>query len=246
MAIYQSIHTGLEIDNAVSSVSGLTTTVNQLNQDVITISGVTTGHTTQINQINIDLGSLNNTVTGHTEQIGDINQALITLNNTVTGHTEQISDINLDIVYLSGATSGNTSQINQLNIDLGSLNNTVTGHTSQLISLNNTLTGHTSNTTVHITGDERNTWNAKQNTNLYYTNITGSTWVADTTYAGYGYKCDLAASGVTASMYPIVTFGATESISGNYLPICESGTNIVTIYSKVNTSIVISLIKVLK
>jgi hypothetical protein len=83
-------------------------------------------------------------------------------------------------------------------------------------------------------------------TNLYFTNVTGSTWVADTTYAGYGYKCDLAASGVTASMYPIVTFGATESISGNYLPICESGTNIVTIYSKVNTSIVIPLIKVLK
>ena len=87
---------------------------------------------------------------------------------------------------------------------------------------------------------------AKQETNLYYSNVSASTWVADTTYTGYGFKCDLTASGVTSSMYPIVTLGAVEAISGNYHPICNSGTNIVTIYSKVNTTITIPLIKILK
>ena len=82
--------------------------------------------------------------------------------------------------------------------------------------------------------------------NLTFSNVSAATWVADTTYASYGYKCDLTTTGVTSSMIAEVIFAHAESISGNYSPICVTGANIVTIYSKVNTTITIPTILVSK
>ena len=78
---------------------------------------------------------------------------------------------------------------------------------------------------------------------LRFTNVTASTWVSDNTYQDYGYKCDITCQGVTSDMYIEVVFGVTEATSGDYAPVCLSGTDIVTIYSKVNDSITIPLIK---
>ena len=86
----------------------------------------------------------------------------------------------------------------------------------------------------------------KQNINLYFADVSASTWVSDTTYSGYGYKCVLSTGGVTSNMTAFVTFGHTESISGKYSPVCLTNTDSVTIYSKVNTSITIPRITVLK
>lgn len=205
-----------------------------------------TGNTQSINNINQALVNLNDTVTGHTEQINNINLDINYLSGVTSGHTVSINNLNLDVNYLSGITSGHTQSIVNINQDLLNLNNIVTGHTSQLTSLNNTLTGHTSNTTIHITSEERNTWNAKQDANLEFTNVTVSTWVADTTYSGYGYKCDLPASGVTSTMIAFVNLGHTQAISGNYSPVSNTGTDIVTIYSKVNTTITVPSIIVFK
>lgn len=80
---------------------------------------------------------------------------------------------------------------------------------------------------------------------LSFTNITASTWVADNTYADYGYKCDITCTGVTANDYAQVNFGVTEADSGDYATICLTSTNTVTIYGKVNTSITIPSIIVL-
>lgn len=78
--------------------------------------------------------------------------------------------------------------------------------------------------------------------NLSFTNVSASNWVADNTYADYGYKCELSCSGVTANMFAMVIFAPTEADSGNYATVCNTGTNTVTIYSKVNTTITIPTI----
>lgn len=78
------------------------------------------------------------------------------------------------------------------------------------------------------------------------TSILTGDWVADTTYPSYGYKVVITINGVTSSMLAEVTLGHTESISGNYSPICVTGANSVTIYSKVNTGITIPTILIQK
>ena len=78
---------------------------------------------------------------------------------------------------------------------------------------------------------------------LKFTNVSASTWVSDSTYQDYAYKCDITCQGVTADMYIEVVFGVAEATSGDYAPICQSSSNTITIYSKVNDSITIPLIK---
>ena len=73
-----------------------------------------------------------------------------------------------------------------------------------------------------------------------FNNVEANTWVADSTYSGYGYKCEISISGVLSTDYASVNFGHSEAISGNYSPVCLTSTDKVTIYSKVNTSITIS------
>jgi len=80
---------------------------------------------------------------------------------------------------------------------------------------------------------------------LTFTNITASTWISDSTYTDYGYKCVLTCNGVTSSDYAQVIFNPAEADSGNYAALCLTDTNTVTIYSKVNNSISIPTIMVM-
>lgn len=93
-----------------------------------------------------------------------------------------------------------------------------------------------------ITSENISDWNNKQNKNLYFNNLTASSWIEDTTYADYPYRCDLTCSGVTGSDYAEVTYNVAEAISGDYAPICETDIGIVKIWSKKNDSIVIPTI----
>lgn len=86
---------------------------------------------------------------------------------------------------------------------------------------------------------------SKQDLNLSFTNVSASSWIADSTYTDYGYKCELSCSGVTSSMYAMVNFAPTEADSGNYATVCQTGSNTVTIYSKVNDTITIPSIVVM-
>lgn len=86
-----------------------------------------------------------------------------------------------------------------------------------------------------------NNWTQK---NLKFENVVANMWEDDTTYPNYPYKCELACTGVTSDLVVEVVFGLNEAVSGNYAPICVSGTDTVTIYSKVNTTITIPTIKV--
>lgn len=79
-----------------------------------------------------------------------------------------------------------------------------------------------------------------------FTNLTASVWVADSTYADYGYRCDVACDGVTSEDYAEVVFGLAESTSGNYAPLCETKEGTVAIWSKVSDSIIIPTIIITK
>jgi hypothetical protein len=82
----------------------------------------------------------------------------------------------------------------------------------------------------------------KQDSSLKFTNCSASTWVADTTYADFGYRCDISCSGVTEDMYAEVVFDVAQATSGNYAPVCETESGIVKIWSSTNNSITIPVI----
>lgn len=88
--------------------------------------------------------------------------------------------------------------------------------------------------------------NGKQDASLKFTNITASAWVSDTTYAEFPYRCDIACSGVTADMYAEVAFALEQAVSGNYAPICETKADVVSVWSKENTSITVPVIVITK
>lgn len=83
---------------------------------------------------------------------------------------------------------------------------------------------------------------ALESKNMCFSNVSASSWVIDTTYEDYPYKCDISCSGVNSSHYAEVVFDTAEALSGNYAPVCSTGSSIVTIYSKVNDTITIPTI----
>lgn len=104
------------------------------------------------------------------------------------------------------------------------------------------------NSTINGVNDNINTLSNKinENANITQKNITVSNWASDTTYSDYGYRASISIEGVTSSMIAEVNFGLTEAISGNYAPICETYNGGIYIYSKVNTTITIPSIVVVK
>lgn len=82
--------------------------------------------------------------------------------------------------------------------------------------------------------------------NLVFNNVSADTWVEDTTYADYGYRCDLVCTGVTASDYPEVIFDIEQANSSNYAPVCESDIDIVKIWSKVDDPIIVPTIQIIR
>ena len=107
------------------------------------------------------------------------------------------------------------------------------------VEANPTLAG----TEAELTGLQVGNTKYKITQKLTFSNVTASNWVVDNTYADYGYKCDLTCQGITANSVVEVMFGMAEATSGNYAPVCETSADTVTIYSKVNTSITIPVIK---
>ncbi len=79
-----------------------------------------------------------------------------------------------------------------------------------------------------------------------FTSLTASSWSADSTYDGFGYRCAIALSGVTASDVAEVIFSQAQASSGEYAQVCETYAGGVYIYSSVNTTITIPTIVVHK
>lgn len=86
----------------------------------------------------------------------------------------------------------------------------------------------------------------KQDKNTYYTNVTASEWVEDSTYVDFVYKCDLACEGVTPNDYAEVVFEVAQSTGGDYAPVCETIDNAVRIWSKKDSVIIVPTIIISK
>lgn len=86
----------------------------------------------------------------------------------------------------------------------------------------------------------------KQDKNTYYTNVTASEWVEDSTYVDFVYKCDIACEGVTPNDYAEVVFEVAQSTGGDYAPVCETIDNAVRIWSKKDSVIIVPTIIISK
>lgn len=84
--------------------------------------------------------------------------------------------------------------------------------------------------------------NNKQDKVLKFENVLASSWVSDSTYADYPYRCDISCAGVTEAMYAEVTFSLEQITSENFAPICETKQEVVSIWSKENTNVTIPTI----
>lgn len=84
--------------------------------------------------------------------------------------------------------------------------------------------------------------------NEIYSNKTANSWTSQSspTYADFPYRCSIALTGVTANMYAEVIFDPVQALSGNYAPVCQTYDGGVYIYSKVNTSITVPTIVIMK
>lgn len=86
----------------------------------------------------------------------------------------------------------------------------------------------------------------EESVSLKFTDLSASSWVSDSTYADYPYRCDLTCEGVTANDYADVAFSVEQVESGDYAPVCETKANVVSIWSAVNTSITVPTIIIIR
>lgn len=131
---------------------------------------------------------------------------------------------------LDGIASGATANAGTIT---GIKMNGASKGTSGVVDLGTVITAH-----QDISG--------KQDKGLKFNNVSASSWVGDSTYENYPYKCDLSCSGVTSSHFAEVVFDVEQAASGFYAPVCSTGTNIVTIWSSENTSITVPTIIITK
>jgi hypothetical protein len=71
--------------------------------------------------------------------------------------------------------------------------------------------------------------------------VATSAWSSDTTYSDYPYRASVSCSGVTSSYFAEVVFSPSDATSGNYAPICVTGSSIVYIYAKEKPSASITI-----
>ena len=86
----------------------------------------------------------------------------------------------------------------------------------------------------------------EESVSLKFTDVSASSWVSDSNYPDFPYRCDLSCAGVTTDDYADVAFNLEQVNSGYYAPICETKANVVSIWSAVNTSITIPTIIIIR
>lgn len=131
---------------------------------------------------------------------------------------------------------GSAVDLSNIEASIQNILDTIPTKVSQLENDNNYVTETYVNNAV----------STKQDVCLKFSNLSASTWVADTTYSDFGYRCDLTCSGVTADMYAEVVFEVTQAASGSYAPVCETGSGIVSIWSSVQDTITVPVIIITK
>lgn len=78
-----------------------------------------------------------------------------------------------------------------------------------------------------------------------FDNVTASSWVSDSTYPDFPYRCAIPLSGVTATDVPLVVFDVEQSTSGEYAPIAQSYNGGIYVWSTKSVSVTIPSILVM-
>ena len=68
---------------------------------------------------------------------------------------------------------------------------------------------------------------------VYNTEVNKESFVLDSTYPQYAYKCDISIADVTEDMIPTVLFNTSDAISGIYSTVAESYNGYIRIFSKI-------------
>ena len=168
--------------------------------------------------------------------------------HTEKGEHKQLRDLTSSTIY-SYAYSQSPAQIDlrESYVQVGDIKYIIASFNDYTVNGNNILFANKLESTDKIAvvnGNMNPVQNIGYNT-FSNKSISSSDWIADTTYTGYNYKCNISCSGVTPTMYSQVTFAPEQFDSGNYANISKAGNNFVTIYSKVAESITIPVIMVL-
>lgn len=177
----------------------------------------------------------------------------------------QINELISNYIYLGSASEGSSSDSSLVIRKYSSITDKSPSGTTDLVTIDTSgnvtaiggFTGNLTGTATKATQDgngnviadtyaTKGEVNEKQDAVLKFTNLTASSWVSDSTYADYPYRCDLSCSGVTSSNFAEVVFGIEQALSGAYAPICETKTNVVSIWSSENTTTTIPTIIITK
>lgn len=82
--------------------------------------------------------------------------------------------------------------------------------------------------------------------NIKMTGVPATTWTASEQFENYDFECNITAAGVTVNDVATVIFDSVEADSGNYARVNITDTNIIRIFSKVDTAITIRTIEIHK
>jgi len=165
--------------------------------------------------------------------------------------------VDVDIDYHLGIDRFNGSPLKVLN-EQGDFTKPIISHIDLTYKNDETAFQHVDTTTtketlvtndkVAILDSETGKIVLTDKTNIkarYLQDITADTFVADSTYIDFPYKCEIPITGVTSANNAEITFSLAQATSGDLAPICVTDTNKVIIYAKSDLgSIVIPLIKV--
>lgn len=145
---------------------------------------------------------------------GTIKEALDSKQATITGGASSIASSNLTA---SRALISNASG----KVAISAVTSTELGY----------LDGVTSSVQAQLNG--------KQDKILSASNISvlAGGWATGHADGDFIYRASITLSGCTASMIPAVVFSTTDAISGDYSPVCESGADVIYIWSKKNVAI---------
>ena len=244
--------TGAAISAASGAATNITGTAGKLN----VVTGVkrdSKGHIVGVTSANIYSTDNNTTYSSKSAASGGTDVSLVTTGekytwnakaSTATATTSANGLMSAsDKTKLNGIATGATAVSSSTVSGWGFTKNagTITGikmngtskGTSGVVDLGTVITAH-----QDISG--------KQDKVLKFTDLTASSWASDTTYADFPYRCDVATSGVTSSMFAEVVFSLAQASSGDYAPICETKSGAVSVWSKKNVSITIPTILITK
>ena len=126
-------------------------------------------------------------------------------------------------IKMNGSSKG-TSGV----VDLGTV---ITAHQD--------ISGKLDATTAASTYATKTEVGKKQDKVLKFENVTASSWVSDSTYTDFPFRCDMACTGVTEANFAEVVFSLEQATGGNYAPLCATRAGIVSIWSASDTTITV-------